>query len=139
MDYIKECEWADFSVSIEGKRVTGIQGISYKETDEDELLYAQGRDPIGLQTGNTTYEGELKLLKNEVDALNLAAKAAGYRSVKDVPNLVLTAVYMPKGQRQLRTDIIMGAKISELTYGWDQGAKYMPITLPFKYMTIKRA
>ncbi len=139
MDYLKESEWADFQVSIDGVKATGLQGLSYKETDEDEFLYGAGRTPIGIQTGNTAYEGELKLLKNEADALNIAARAAGYGSIKDVPNLVIVATYKPKGLRVLRTDTLMGCKISELPYGWDQGAKHMPVALPFKFLDIKRA
>lgn len=138
MDYIKESEWRDLAVTIDGVKVTGIRGLSYKETDEDELLHAAGHKPIGIQSGNTTYEGEMKLLKNEADALNIAAKAAGYESIKDVPNLVVVASYKAKGQRVLRTDILSGLKCSELPYGWDQGAKFMEITMPFKFLDIKR-
>ena len=136
MDYIKETEWRDFDVTLDGVKIAGLRGLSYKETDEDEALVF---DPIGIQSGNTTYEGELKALKNEVDAMNTAALAAGYRSIKDVPNLVVVAVYKPKGQRALRTDILTGLKISELPMGWDQGAKFMEITLPFKFTSIKRS
>jgi hypothetical protein len=139
MDYIKESEWRDFSVALDGVKAAGLRGLTYKETDEDEALHAAGSDPVGIQTGNTTYEGELKILKNDVDALNVAAVAAGYRSIKDVPNLVVTVVYKPKGNRLLKTDILSGVKISELPYGWDQGAKFMEITLPYKFTGIKRA
>lgn len=139
MDYIKETEWRDFDVTLDGVKIAGLRGLSYKETDEDEALHGAGSDPIGIQSGNTTYEGELKALKNEVDAMNTAALAAGYRSIKDVPNLVVVAVYKPKGQRALRTDILTGVKIGELPMGWDQGAKYMEIALPFKFTGIKRS
>ncbi|MBK6819844.1 MAG: hypothetical protein IPG85_09780 [Bacteroidetes bacterium] len=138
MNYIKESEWRDFDVTLDGVKITGIRGLSYKEADEDEPLHAAGHNPVGIQSGNTTYEGELKALKNEVDAMIIAAKAAGYESIKDVPNLVIVAAYKPKGQRALRTDILTGVKISELPYGWDQGAKFMEISLPFKFLEIKR-
>lgn len=138
MNYIKESEWRDLSVTIDGVKVTGLRGLKYKAADEDEHLHGAGSEPIGIQSGNTVYEGEMKLLKNEVDALNIAAKAAGYDSIKDVPNLVIVAAYRPKGQRVLRTDILSGIKISELEYGWDQGAKFMEIALPFKFLEIKR-
>lgn len=139
MDYLKESEWNDFEVSIDGVKIKGLRGLTYKETDEDEPLHGQGRNPIGIQTGNTTYEGELKALKNEVDAMNVAALAAGYGSIKDVPNLIIVATYKPKRQRSLRTDTFMGVKISELPQGWEQGSKFMEIALPFKFLEIKRA
>lgn len=139
MNYVKESEWRNFQVSLDGVVITGIRGLSYKETDEDEALHAAGQTPVGIQTGNTTFEGSLKVLKNEVDALNIAAIAAGYRSIKDVPNLVIVAAYKPIGQRALRTDTMYGVKISELPYGWDQGAKFMEIDLPFKFLEITRS
>ena len=137
MNYLKECEWADMKVAIDGKTVTGIRNISYKKSSEDEHLHAAGRKPIGIQSGNETYEGSVKLLKNELDALNLAAKALGYDDIVDVPNLVITVAYLPKAGRILKTDTIMGAKIGELPRGWDQGAKYMEMDLPFKFLDIK--
>ena len=137
MDYVKESEWNDFQVSLDSVKIAGLRGLSYKETDEDEPLYAAGRLPVGIQTGNTSYEGELKVLKNEIDAMNIAAKAAGYNSIKDVPNLVIVAVFKPKGIRVLRTDTLLGVKISELPVGWDQGSKFMEISLPYKFLDIK--
>lgn len=139
MNYLKESEWADFEVRLDGVKITGLRGLSYKETDEDEHLHGAGRSALGIQTGNTMIEGELKALKNEVDAMNLAAKAAGYGSIKDVPGLSIVAVYMPKNGRVLKTDTISGIKISELAYGWDQGAKFMEHSLPFKALDIIRA
>lgn len=139
MNYLKEAEWADFRVAIDGANIVGLRGLSHTETDEDEPLHAAGRLPVGIQTGNTTFEGELKILKNELDALNIAAKAAGYGSIKDVPNVVITATYLPKGARALRTNTLMGVKIGSIQEGWDQGAKFMELTLPFKFLELIRA
>jgi hypothetical protein len=139
MNYLKETEWADMRVAIDGKTVTGIRNISYKRTSEDEALYGAGREPIGIQSGNVMYEGSVKLLKNELDALNLAAVALGYSDISDVSGLVITAAYMPKGGRVLKTDTLTGCKISEIARSLEQGAKMMEIELPFKFLSIKSA
>jgi hypothetical protein len=138
MNYLKETEWADLKVAIDGKPVTGIRNVSYKETSEDEALYGAGRNPIGIQSGNKSYEGSIKLLKNEADALNAAALLLGYDSIVDVPGLVVTIAYLPKGGRLLRTDILQGCKIGEFANNMEQGAKMMEIELPFKFLSIKR-
>ena len=137
MNYLKEAEWADMKVAIDGRTVTGIRNVSYKKAWEDEPLYGAGSDPIGIQSGNKTYEGSLKLLKNELDALNLAAKTIGYDDISDGPNLGITIAYMPKSGRILKTDTLMGCKIGEISRSLEQGAKFMEIDLPFKFLTIK--
>jgi hypothetical protein len=139
MNYLKETEWRDLRVAIDGKPVTGIRNISYKKTSEDEPLYGAGREPIGIQSGNVMYEGSVKLLKNELDALNAAAVALGYSDISDVSGLVITAAYMPAGGRALKTDTLTGCKISEIARNMEQGAKMMEIELPFKFLGIKSA
>ncbi len=138
-NYLKECEWADLKVAIDGKTITGIRNASYKKAWEDEALYGAGNDPIGIQSGNKSYEGSLKLLKNELDALNTAAVALGYSDISDVPNLVITVAYMPKGGRVLKTDTMLGCKIGEINRSMEQGGKFMEIELPFKFLSLKSA
>lgn len=137
MNYLKEAEWADLKIAIDGRTITGVRNIMYKKTPDDEPLHAAGRDPVAIQSGNNTYEGSIKLLKNELDALNTAARALGYDDICDISGLVITAVYMPKGARLLRTDTLIGVKLGELSYGMDQGAKYMEHDIPFKFLSKK--
>lgn len=137
MNYLKETEWADMKVAIDGRTVTGIRNVMYKKAWEDEPLYGAGADPIGIQSGNKSYEGSVRLLKNELDALNIAAKAIGYDDISDVPNLVITVAYLPKAGRILKTDTLMGCKIGELSRTMEQGAKFMEVELPFKFLSIK--
>lgn len=134
----KHAEWADFKLSLDGVNINGIRGIRYSKDYEDEHLHAAGRDPIGIQSGNITYEGEIKILKADVDAMNIAAQAAGYDDISDVPNLVIVATYLPKGARIIKTDTLTGCKIGKLEQGWDQGAMHMDITLPFKFTGLKK-
>lgn len=139
MNYLKESEWSDLKVSIDGKTITGITNISYKKTSSDELMYGAGKEPLGIQSGNNGYEGSIKLLKNEFDALNLAARLLGYDDIVDVPGLVITAAYMPKGGRLLKTDTLTGVKINEAGQSFEQGAQFMEIDLPFKFLNKKSA
>lgn len=139
MNYLKEAEWADMKVAFDGKTITGIRGIFYKKMPDDEPLHCAGRDPVSIQSGNNTYEGNVKILKNELDALNAAARALGFDDICDVSGLVITIVYLPRGARTLKTDILTGVKLGELPYGWEQGAKYMEHDVPFKFLSKKSA
>lgn len=125
----KECEWSDVSVQIAGALVTKLRGISYKATKDKELLHAAGDEPISIQSGNRTYEGQIKVLKGALDDMNRAAIAAGGSDVLDLAFEVVV-VYKPKGSRVLQTDVLVNVEIKEFEKGWDQGAKSMDVTLP---------
>ena len=138
MNYAKEAEWSDFRVAIDGGAIVGLRGLSHTESDEDEALHGAGKAPLCIQSGNTTITGSLKILKNELDALNNSAVALGFKSIKDVNGLIITAAYRPKGARALRTNTIIGVKFSSIPEGWEQGAKYMEIDLAYNALEIIR-
>lgn len=138
MNYAKEAEWDDFRVAIDGGAVVGLRGLTHTESDEDEPLHGAGKNPLCIQSGNTTITGTLKILKNELDALNVSAVALGYKSIKDVNGLIITASYRPFGSRGLRTNTIVGVKFSSIPEGWEQGAKFMELDLAFNALEIIR-
>lgn len=137
MDFFnsKECEWADMEVTLAGAPVTKIRGIKYKATKDKEHLYAEGDQPIAIQSGNRAYEGEIKILKGALDDLNTAAISAGVQDVLDL-EFDVTVTYKKKGNRLLRTDILVGVQVKEFEQGWDQGAKSMEITLPVIFLRL---
>lgn len=134
-----EVEWGQFKVFFNGLDIGKIRGLKYSVESEDEELYAGGDEPIDIQSGNRKYSGELKILKGALDGLNEAAVAAGYRDITDVPakSVSIVATYSPKGNRVLQTDTLMAVKIGKFEKGFDQGAKMMEITLPFKFLKLK--
>jgi hypothetical protein len=124
----REYEWADVSVTVGNRDLTGIRGVSYKENIEAEPLYAKGRYPHSIQTGNVGYEGEIMLLQSEYEAL---VKAGG-GSVLKLRNLTLVCSYgNPSNGDPVITDIISGVQITEGAKQLNQGDKQMEITLPF--------
>ena len=135
-----EVEWGSFSIAINGVNIVKIRGIKYKVESEDEDLHAQGNEPFGIQSGNRKYSGEVKMLKGAVDGLNDSARAAGYKDMADVPPeaVSIVCVYAAKGSRTLQTDTCMGVKFSSFEYGFDQGAKFMEISTPFKFLSLKQ-
>ncbi len=132
MDYIKETEWRDLEAFIDGVKVTKITGLKYKSSQEKEHLHAAGDEPLGIQSANRTYEGEISLLKGEVDALNRAAKAAGLRDLLDL-SFVVVAHYRERGNRIVQVDTLRGVEVTEYEKGMEQNAKSMPITLPILF------
>lgn len=125
----KECEWSDVNVMIAGAKVTKLRGIAYSATKDKELLHAAGDAPVGIQSGNRTYAGTIKLLKGALDDMNRAAKAAGGEDILDLEfDVVIT--YKAKGTRALQTDTLVAVQITNFEKSIDQGAKFMEISLP---------
>jgi hypothetical protein len=131
----QECSWKEFSLAVSGAGVYRIRGISYDIDSEDEELFAQGDEAISIQSGNISKSGKIKVLKSVVDALQLASKAAGGRYVTDL-TVTLTAVYQPSIGRPMMTDTLGGCKLGKMPKGWEQGAKFMEMEIPFKFLTL---
>lgn len=135
----KECAWSHVSVTLLGRTIVGLRGFEFKKTVEKEHLYGAGDLPIDIQSGNQKFEGNLKLLKFEVDLLNDAANAAQYNDILDVPHdqIVITCDYKKKENDTTRTITVSGVAFNELTTTMEQNAKMTEVTLPFLAMHIK--
>lgn len=132
----KECEWRDMTVFFAGARIAKIRGLKYKSMKDKELLYAGGDTPIGIQSGNRGYEGEIKILKGALEDINAAAIAAGGKDCLDIA-FDLVVVYQAAKNRPLQTDTLLNVEIKEFEKGWDQGGKSMEITLPILFLDAK--
>ena len=130
----REYEWADITAVLNGRDLTGIRGVSYKEKQEAEPLYAKGRKPHAIQTGNLAYDGELGLLQSEYEAL---VKAGG-GTVLNLRGLTLTVSYGNPGDgNAMLTDQAVGIVFTEAGKEWTQGDKFADISLPFMYTDLK--
>lgn len=128
----RQYEWADISLILGGRDVTGIRGIKYKESQEKEALYGKGNKPLSIQKGNRAYEGEITLTQSELETLKLFAKQQTGRS--SILGLNLNAVVCYgnpfKGDAMI-TDRLFGIQFTEEEKSMTQGDKSMEISLPF--------
>jgi hypothetical protein len=134
----REFEYADTKVSVLGRELTGLRGLTYKKSQEKEPVYGQGNEPKAIQRGNKKYEGTLMLLKSDFDDMNAAARAAGYQDITDVPGTAIdiTCVYEKDGK--LRTDSCIAVDFTEFEDGMKQGDKFREVTLPFICLRLKQ-
>jgi hypothetical protein len=131
----KDCEWADMTIMFGGAPLTKIRGLKYKTSKEKQLLHAAGDQPISIQSGNRTNDGEIKVLKGAIDDMNRAAAAAGGQDILDIQfDIIIT--YKPQGTRLLQTDTLKGVEITAFEKGWEQGAKNMDVTLPIVFLNL---
>lgn len=134
----KECAWANFEVKILNRVIKGLRGFSLKKEKDIEEIYGAGSEPQDLNEGNNKYSGNIKLLGYEVDAMNKAAKDAGYDDITEVPHelVVLSLSFKKKLTDPLTTYTVRSLKFTEWGAEMEQGAKMRETTLPYKALSI---
>jgi hypothetical protein len=128
----REYEWADVTVVMAGRDVTGIRGVSYNADQEKEALYAKGNKPHGIQHGNKSYAGSVRILQSELEALTAAAGG----DVLDARFDIIVAYGNPSRGDIVKTDLIRSAEITSVPKGLNQSDKFMEIELPLVALDI---
>ena len=130
----REYEWADITLMLGGKDITGVRGVKYSSKQEKELVYGKGNEPIAIQKGNKSYDGEFTVLLSEFETLRLQGGGT-------ILNLQLDAVVCygnPTNGDALITDIIKGIQFTEEPKDAKQGDKFTEHSLPFIALRIKK-
>lgn len=128
----REYEWGDLSLILGGRDIARFRGLKYSEKIEREALYAKGRKPISIQSGNESFEGEIKILRSEYDAL----VKAGNGSIKGLCLDALAVYGDPFSGNNMITDRIESLRFTEASKEFNQGDKFQEITLPFIALNI---
>jgi hypothetical protein len=134
-----ECAWARFEIQILGRTIKGLRGFGFKKEVEKEHLYGAGSDPIDIMEGNKKPNGSIKVLGFEADAMNKAARDAGFEDITDVPHeaIVITCAFKKRAIDPIKTYIASGVAFSESGVDMEQNAKFREITLPYLAMRVQ--
>lgn len=134
----RQYEWGDISLILGGRLVTGARGITYKESQEKELLYGKGNRPMSIQKGNKKYEGSIILLQSEVETLKeLGRSIVGRASILDLNLNAVVCYGDPTKGDVMTTDQLFNIQFTEVEKSMKQGDKNMEVTLPFICTDIK--
>ena len=135
-----ECSWHQSEMKLFGRVIKGIRGWEIKTTRDKEHIYGAGQKPLDIVEGNVGYSGSIKILGHEIDAMNAAAKAAGYEDITELPHeAVVATVRFKKDVTSATTFMtIRGMAFTEVPDGFDQGAKNRELTLPFLAMDVDK-
>jgi len=129
----REYEWADLTLILGGRDITGIRAVKYSEKIEREALYAKGRSPHSIQSGNIAYDGEIEVVQSEYEAL----RQAGNGSVLSLSLDGLFAYGNPSNGDALIKDRAVGIRFTEAAKELKQGDKFMTIKLPFVFIKLQ--
>ena len=130
----REYEFADLTFVLGGKDITGFRGIKYTSKQEKEAVYGKGNEPLKIQKGNRSYEGELTILQSELETL------IANSTDKSVLSLQLDAVVAygnPSNGDVLITDVLQGIQFTDESKEFKQGDKFGEIKLPFIFLRKK--
>lgn len=134
-----ECAWSRFEIKILGRTIKGLRGFGFKKEVEKEHIYGAGDDPIDIQSGNKKGSGSIKVLGFEADAMNKAARDAGYEDITDVPHeaVVITCAFKKRMTDPIKTYIASGVAFSEAGVDLEQNAKMREVSLPYLAMNVQ--
>ena len=130
----RQYEFADLTLELGGRIITGFRGVKYTSKQEKELVYGKGNEPLHIQKGNIAYEGEISILQSELETLRKASTSGS------VLGLRLDAVVCygnPSNGDTLIIDKIRGLEFTEDAKEMKQGDKFMEVSLPFICMRIE--
>lgn len=136
----REYEYADVKVSMLGTSLTGLRGLTYKYSQQKDVVYAQGNEPKAIQRMNKRYDGQLMLLKSDFDKLNRAARVAGFKNIVDVPGhlITITVAYQKEASTSLSVDSLINLEFTDFEDGMKQGDAFKEVVLPFLFLGLKQ-
>ncbi len=131
-----EYSWNDLEVVMLGRPVVRLLEVKYKVTTETKEIYGRGGEPLGIQEGNSKYEGELKIGQSELEALIAKARTIkpGINPTR-MPAFNISVMYSKDGV--ITRDVLVGVKIHEFEKALKQGDFEMEVSLPFKFLQAK--
>ncbi len=124
----REYQWSDVRALIGGRPITRLRSVRYKRSKEKELLYGTGDEPVSIQSGNVSYEGEVSLLRSEYESL----AQSGGGSVLDLQLDIVVSYGNPPDA--MVTDKLRGCQFTEEENSMAQGDKNEEVTLPFIFL-----
>ncbi len=118
-----------------GQKLEGITAFKYKKSQDKELRYGRGNEPIGFKRGNKKYEGSITVHKSVLEALKDASKDGDILALKGF-DIVFSYV---SETGALKTDVAKFVEFTESEESLKQGDGNGEYELPFIALRITPA
>ena len=119
--------WNSVKVVMLGRQVEGITALSYKDSKEKDNIYGAGEFPVGRGEGNYKAEASITLLKEEVNALQLALGSG--KRLTDIEPFDIPVMYEYKGL--VMKDVIRNVEFTDKAWTLNRVIKALPHNSPF--------
>lgn len=127
----REYEWADVTILIGTRTITGVRGVKYSVKQDKTPIYGKGNEPYAIQKGNKSYEGELTLSMSEMLALKEESESG---SVLDMQVDMTVCYGNPSQGDTMHTDKLLGVQFTEEPQEMKQGDTNSEHALPFIFL-----
>ncbi|MCT2563950.1 hypothetical protein [Chryseobacterium herbae] len=125
--------WADVSVSMGGRIVTGLTSVSYTVKQAKSVLKGRGNKGHKILRGDKEFEGSIKIWQSELQAMIKSAPGKDVLSL----NFDLVVAYTPADGGQNTTDILVSCEFTEYKKEMNQGDTNMEIECPIIFLDLK--
>lgn len=127
-----EYAWFNANIVQNGATVGKVIGFKFSVKKEKEYIYGRGEDPIGIQSGNKSYEGELTFFQSVAESMQ--GDLPEGKDLTDADPFDLVVAYVGKQGQSIRTYTLKHIEITEDTREAQQGNKNMPVTFPIMFL-----
>lgn len=108
----QEYAWEDVQIVMLGRPVIGVVEISYKTAREKKNIMGRGSRPVARGRGPKNYEGKIKLLQSELEALQRGLKKG--TDPTDIRPFQIVVAYAPVEGGVITTDLLDDVEFLEL-------------------------
>lgn len=122
-----EYAWHNMEVVVLGRPLVRILDVRCKPSRNKKHIHGRGSKPVGIQKGNYSYSGSLKIGQSELIALQNAINLS-----EDTFNIEVAYL---KGTDLLKKRIV-GVDVQDWEEGMAQGDTEMEVTLTFLCMDL---
>lgn len=129
----KEYAWGRIEVRVDGIKPAGCRGIDYSDDEAMDYARGQGSRPLGIQRGDITYSGTLRLLQYELDAL---VRRSPTGRIQDLPAATIAISYT-NDAGDIVVDLLTGVKFMRLNKGLNSGDLTGEKEVPFLFMDLR--
>jgi hypothetical protein len=100
--------WNNVQVVLLGRQVEGITALAYNDSTEKENIYGAGNKPVGRGEGNYKAEASITLLKEEINALQMALGFG--KNLADIEPFDIPVMYVYKNR--IMKDVIRNCEFT---------------------------
>lgn len=102
--------WSNLSVNIAGMLVTGINKISYKDSQTIENIYGAGQVPVGRGYGKIECSATIGLERGEVEAIRASSPTG---RLQDIAPFDIIVQFLPVNGQKIVTHVIRDVQFKD--------------------------
>lgn len=102
--------WSNLSVNIAGMSVTGINKISYKDSQTIENIYGAGQVPVGRGYGKIECSATIGLERGEVEAIRASSPTG---RLQDIAPFDIIVQFLPVNGQKIVTHVIRDVQFKD--------------------------